>query len=121
MIGKGGYGSVYLARYKENNKLYAIKLIKREGSLENASKNERDILVKIANIDNPFLLKIKFAFCDKNYLYIGTEFVQGGSLIGHMLLKENGRLDLEATKFYAIELLLAIECLHKNLIMHRDI
>ena len=35
--------------------------------------------------------------------------------------KKEGRLYLETTKFYAIELLLASECLHKNLIMHWDI
>ena len=47
--------------------------------------------------------------------------MQGGDFFDAIIKKKERRLDLETTKFYAIELLLAIECLHENLIMHRDI
>lgn len=36
MIGKGAYGSVFLARKKDNDKIYAIKSIKKRKDAEQA-------------------------------------------------------------------------------------
>ncbi len=45
--------------------------------------------------------------------------MNGGELFYH--LKQEGRFTEERTKFYAAEIILAIECLHQNNIIYRDL
>lgn len=48
-----------------------------------------------------------------------TDFMIGGELFFH--LRQQKKFDEERTKFYAAELILAIEYLHKNNIIYRDL
>ena len=47
------------------------------------------------------------------------DFLNGGELFYH--LKKEGRFSEHRTQFYAAEILLALECLHKNGIIYRDL
>lgn len=47
------------------------------------------------------------------------DFLNGGELFYH--LKLEGRFSEERTQFYAAEILLAIECLHENNVIYRDL
>ena len=120
LIGKGSYGKVVLVRLKSNGKLYAMKILNKVllklTKQEAHTKNERNLMTKI---NNPFIVNIKFAFQDKSKLYLVTEFIQGGELFFH--LKRKKTFSEEATKFYAIELILAISYLHKNNTIYRDL
>ena len=46
MLGKGFYGKVILARKKENNKIYAMKIVKKKKLIDKPEYmiNERNIL-----------------------------------------------------------------------------
>ena len=120
VLGKGSFGEVLLVQLKANNKYYAMKiLIKKQVKLrhqEAHTKAERDLMVRI---NCPFIVNIKFAFQDSVKLYIITEFMQGGEMF-FFLYKEK-RFSNEKTRFYIIEIILAIEFLHKNKMFYRDL
>ena len=120
VLGKGSFGEVLLVRLKANNKYYAMKiLIKKNVKLrhqESHTRTERDLMVKI---NCPFIVNIKFAFQDAVNLYIITEFMQGGEMFFH--LHREKKFSNEKTKFYIVEIILAIEFLHKNKMLYRDL
>ena len=47
------------------------------------------------------------------------DFLNGGELFYHMKLE--GRFNENRARFYAAEIILAIECLHENGIIYRDL
>ena len=120
LIGKGSYGSVFLVRFKKNNKLYAMKVLSksllRSQNQENNTKSERNLMVQI---NCPFIVNIKFAFQNESKLFLVQEFLQGGDLFFH--IHTNPRFSNEKAKFYIIELVLAIEFLHKHNMLYRDL
>jgi len=77
---------------------------------------ERKILEKA---DNPFIIKLHYAFQTKYYLFLILDFCPGGELFFHM--HRAVRFNEHLAKFYLSEVLLAIEYLHSNNIMYRDL
>ena len=120
LLGRGSYGQVCLVRLKLNNKLYAMKVLDKallkSKHQELHTKAERDLMVKI---NCPFIVNIKSAFQDEKYLYIISDFMQGGDLYYH--LHQNRVLDFERAQFYISQIVLALEYLHKNNMIYRDL
>ena len=120
LIGKGSFAKVYLVRNKSNQKIYSMKKLDKPFIKQNRQEqhiiNERILLSKM---DNPFLVKLYCAFQDKEHLYFIMEFIQGGELFFH--LHRETRFDDEKTRFYIAELILALNFLHRNKIIYRDI
>ena len=59
------------------------------------------------------------AFQSENNLFYVMEFLSGGDLYFH--LEYYGRFTREITVFYAAEIFLAVNFLHRNKVIHRDI
>ena len=120
LLGRGSFGQVCLVRLKINNKLYAMKILDKKilkaKNQELHTKSERDLMVKI---NCPFIVNIKSAFQDEKYLYIISDFMQGGDLFYHM--HEARVFDFELAQFYVSEIVLALEYLHKNNMIYRDL
>lgn len=120
ILGKGAFGKVYLTRMKENQKLYAIKTIRKDVVIEtqqiDAVNLERDVLL---NCDHPFLVGMEFVFQSELRLYFVMPFVQGGELYKHFLT--NKRFPEEVVKFYSVQIAMAIGHLHSKGIIHRDL
>ena len=120
LIGKGSYGYVYLVRYNKNNAIYAMKVyIKsdlREKNQENNTKSERNLMTQI---NFPFIVSVKFAFQTESKLFLVQEFIQGGDLFFH--IHSDQKFSNQKTKFYVVELVLAIEFLHNNNMIYRDL
>ena len=120
ILGKGSFGKVILVRLKKTNKLYALKILKKDLIRKKQqiihTKTEREILEKM---NNPFIAKLKFAFQNKDKLYLVTKFLQGGDLFFH--LRNDTKFHEEKMRFYVCQIILAIEYLHKNDIIYRDL
>ena len=120
IIGKGAFGEVRVCKYIPNGSIVAIKKMKKE---EMHKKNqvlhvraERDVL---SEAKNEWIVDLKFSFQDQNYLYLGMEFLPGGDLMS--LLMARDILPEKDAKFYAAEIVLAIESVHKLDCIHRDL
>ena len=121
LLGRGSFGEVLLVRLKVNNKLYAMKILNKDllkiKKQQTHTKTERNLMVKI---NSPFIVNIKSAFQDQTKLYIVTEFMQGGDMFFHMH-DANEPFKMDRVKFYVMELVLALDFLHKNNMVYRDL
>ncbi|KAJ2227370.1 hypothetical protein EV180_002482 [Coemansia sp. RSA 518] len=120
LIGKGGYGKVYLVQHKQTHRYFAMKVLRKASILLKRRQitftmTERSIL---SEVQHPFIVKLYYAFQSNSKLYLIMEYVAGGEMFTHMASE---RIFTEAqASFYAAELVLAISHLHKLGIVFRD-
>ena len=120
VLGKGTYGKVVLCREKATSNLYSIKVIKKDMVIYN--ETIRQILTEkrvLQKTNHPFLLSLKYSFTTCDHLCLVTEFVKGGELYFH-LAKERPFSE-HRSRFYGAEMISAIDYLHTNNIIHRDL
>ncbi|MBW0547977.1 hypothetical protein O181_087692 [Austropuccinia psidii MF-1] len=120
-VGQGGYGEVFLARHKVSQEVVALKKMKKKTLLKMDEikhvLTERDILTATSKSD--WLVKLLYAFQDPGYIYLAMEFVPGGDV--RTLLNNSGVLKEEHARFYATEMFIAVDSLHKLGYIHRDL
>lgn len=119
-LGTGTFGRVRLCRSRRNQKFYALKILKkfevvRLKQVEHIM-SEKAIL---SQINHPFIVCLGGAFQDANCLYMLLEYVIGGELFSH--LRKAGRFSNETTRFYAAQIVLALQHLHSLDIVYRDL
>ncbi|CAK7566197.1 MAG: Serine/threonine-protein kinase [Sporothrix epigloea] len=123
LIGKGTFGQVYQVRKRDTRRIYAMKVLSKKKIVQKKevahTVGERNILVRTATSDSPFIVGLKFSFQTPSDLYLVTDYMSGGELFWH--LQKEGRFEEGRAKFYIAELILAIEHLHDNNIVYRDL
>ena len=120
-IGKGAYGSLYYAKQKTSNKLFAIKEMSRQQVINQGATLEiikREISIHI-RIDHPNIVKLYSSHEDESNIYMIMEYVPNGTLF-NLIQKYRGLTELTAFKYF-IQVVFAIAFLHKNGFAHRDI
>ena len=120
VIGRGSYGKVCLVQFKQTNDLYAMKSLKKnvlidEEQIESALL-EKNIL---QSLNYPFLVEMSFCFQTEERVYFVLPFVRGGELFQH--LRQFKYFPEKKVQFYASIIGLALQYLHKNGIVYRDI
>ncbi|CAH8644881.1 unnamed protein product [Schistosoma margrebowiei] len=119
-LGVGAFGKVWLVRKKDNNQLYAMKLLNKRDVVERRQlahvQAERDIL---AEADNEWVVKLFFSFQDSRALYLVMEYIPGGDMMS--LLIKKGIFEEPLARFYIAELTLALQSVHAMGFVHRDI
>eukprot|EP00128_Syssomonas_multiformis_P008097 Colp12_sorted_trinity150504_noHs@10681 len=119
-LGTGTFGRVFLCKHNEGQQFFAMKVLKkvevvRLKQVEHI-QSEKSIL---SSINHPFIVNLFCTFQDDRNLYMLLEYVCGGELFSH--LRRAGRFTADMTKFYAAEIVLAIEYLHSLDIIYRDL
>ncbi|KAJ6906542.1 serine/threonine-protein kinase D6PKL1-like [Populus alba x Populus x berolinensis] len=126
-LGSGDIGSVYLAELKTklnemDSTFFAAKVMDKKElasrNKEGRARTEREIL---ETLDHPFLPAL-YAFMDtQRWLCLLTEFCPGGDL--HVLRQRQPlkRFEETAVRFYASEVIVALEYLHMMGIVYRDL
>ncbi|XP_065408615.1 STE20-like serine/threonine-protein kinase isoform X2 [Chrysemys picta bellii] len=117
-LGDGAFGKVFKAQNKETKVLAAAKVIdtKSEEELEDYMV-EIDIL---ASCDHPNIVKLLDAFYYENNLWILIEFCAGGAVDAVMLELERPLTEPQI-KVVCKQTLEALNYLHENKIIHRDL
>ncbi|XP_077137290.1 microtubule-associated serine/threonine-protein kinase 2-like [Ranitomeya variabilis] len=120
LIGKGAYGTVYLARHKDSQQIFAMKKIAK-WNLDTPKRverafQERDILTFA---DCPFVVSMLCSFPTKTDLCMVMEHVEGGDC--GSLLRTRGHLPVPLARLYFAEAVLAVEYLHSYGVIHRDL
>ncbi|CAK4477321.1 unnamed protein product [Aphanomyces euteiches] len=120
VIGKGACGTVLLVQKKDNLKLYAMKVLKKDWvmnkDLVTQTMAERRILQEA---NHPYIVQLRFAFQNNDKLYMVMDYYSGGSL--RQVLRRRGRFSIKRARFYLAEILLAIAHLHASNILYRDL
>lgn len=120
VLGKGNFGKVMLAEEKKSRSLYAIKVLKKEFIIENdeveSTQSEKRVFLAAAKQRHPFLLNLHSCFQTETRVYFVMEYVSGGDLMLHIQKKQ---FTLRQAKFYACEVLLALQYFHSQGIIYR--
>ncbi|XP_013774735.1 protein kinase DC2-like [Limulus polyphemus] len=119
-IGTGTFGRVCLCRDKVTGGYYAMKILEKADVIRLKQvehvKNEKTILHQVTH---PFIIDMIWSTHDDSSLYMLFEYVCGGELFTY--LRNAGRFNGTIGTFYAAEIVLALEYLHKHQIVYRDL
>ncbi|XP_028836453.1 serine/threonine-protein kinase Sgk2b isoform X3 [Denticeps clupeoides] len=121
VIGKGSFGKVLLARHKETDVHYAVKVLQKS-TIQNTKQQgqvmcERSVLLQ--TLDHPFLVRLHYSFQTSEKLYFVLDYASGGELFYHL---QRERVFLEPrARFYAAEIASALGYLHTLRIIYRDL
>ncbi|TKW38606.1 hypothetical protein SEVIR_1G126200v4 [Setaria viridis] len=126
-LGYGDIGSVYLVELRAGGAggrgaLFAMKVMDK-GSLAGRNKlararTEREIL---GLLDHPFLPTLYSHFETDKFCCLLMEYCCGGNLHSLRQKQPNKRFTEDAARFYASEVLLALEYLHMLGVVYRDL
>jgi protein-serine/threonine kinase len=141
MLGRGDVGKVYLVREKKGGKLYAMKgvpvafcyiftascvvrppvLSKKEMVARKKIKRaltEQEIL---ATSNHPFIVTLYHSFQSDEYLYFCMEYCMGGEFFRALQTRPGKCLPEDGARFYAAEVISALEYLHLIGFIYRDL
>ncbi|XP_074560661.1 serine/threonine-protein kinase D6PK-like [Curcuma longa] len=121
-LGCGDIGSVYLSELSGTKSYFAMKVMDK-GLLASRKKllraqTEREIL---QCLDHPFLPTLYTHFETDKFSCLVMEFCPGGDLHTLRQRQPGKHFSEQAVKFYAAEILLALEYLHMLGIIYRDL
>lgn len=120
LLGTGSFGEVYLVEKISDQSLHAMKVLSKDKIMENRltryAMTERNVL---STVNHPFIVNLNYAFQTTSELLLLMQFCPGGDLSEY--LQQEKRFQEYKTRIYSAEILLAIEELHKNDIIYRDL
>eukprot|EP00035_Acanthoeca_spectabilis_P015438 m.307333 g.307333 ORF g.307333 m.307333 type:complete len:561 (-) comp16361_c0_seq8:1441-3123(-) len=121
VLGKGSYSTVHLAEEKSTGKTFAMKILEKlfiqKERKEKYVMIEKEVFQKMHF--SPFIVQLHYTFQDTKRLYFVLENAPKGELL-HWI-KKLGSFDEECTRFYAAEILMALDHMHSVNILHRDL
>ena len=119
-IGEGGMGIVYKAKCHLLNRFVAVKILKTELS------NDEEFLARFkregtssASLSHPNIVNVHDVGAQGQINFIVMEYIVGKTL--KQLIKEKVRLTPQMALDISLQIAKALECAHKNNIIHRDI
>ncbi|KAH7842532.1 hypothetical protein Vadar_006465 [Vaccinium darrowii] len=125
LIGCGAFGRVYMGMNLDSGELLAVKQVSiaaNSASKEKTQAHIRELEEEVnllKNLSHPNIVRYLGTAREEESLNILLEFVPGGSISS--LLGKFGSFPESVIRMYTKQLLLGLEYLHKNGIMHRDI
>ena len=121
-IGKGGFGLVWKVIHKKTQKVYCIKVIEKQGIIQQKLVDQMNREIKIMYILNhPHCLRLKNHFEDDQNFYLVMPLAHKGQL--YRILRKFKKFDEKTAAQILRETISALQYLHSfnPPIIHRDI
>jgi protein kinase A len=119
-LGTGSFGRVHLVQSTHNHRFYAMKVLKKAQVVKMKQiEHTNDERKMLSRARHPFLITLWGTWQDSRNLYMVMDFVEGGELFS--LLRKSQRFPNPVAKFYAAEVTLALDYLHSQQIIYRDL
>ena len=119
LIGRGSFGEVQLVRHKTSKQVYAMKRLSKYTMITRSDTaffwEERYIMT---NANSDWIVQLHFAFQDTKYLYMVMDYMPGGDIVSLMNIYE---IPEKWAIFYMMEVVLALDTIHKMGFIHRDV
>lgn len=120
-LGKGAFGQVYLVKYKKDpTSYYAMKIIEKQHVINSKQLAHTQSELRLLNaMDSSFIIKLKEFFMDNVHLFLVLPYAEGGDMF--TILRSQKRFEESLSKFYAAQVVLALEYMHYMGIVYRDL
>lgn len=121
-IGRGQFGTVYVAESEEDQKQYAVKVVQKsliDGNtmLKKLQKAEVGVM---NNINHPNIMHLFDFLESENNYYLIMQFCNNGDLEQYMINKKKKFFGEEESIYFLKQIMVGFQEQHKNKIMHRD-
>lgn len=122
LLGKGDVGKVYLVRHKASHRLYAMKILNKREMIDR-HKIKRALLERslLAAANHPFIVPLHHAFQSDHHLYLCLEYCMGGEFFRALQTRKLKCITEPDARFYAAEVVAALEYLHLLGFIYRDL
>ena len=119
-LGKGGFAKCYELKRVDNGRIYAAKIIDKQGLYNGRSKKKLINEIKIhKKLNNSNIVGFEKFFEDKDNVYILLELCSNQTL--RELVKRRKRLNELEVQCYTLQIIRALKYLHNHRIIHRDL
>lgn len=119
VVGRGAFGKVRIVERKDTGLSFALKYIRKDEVVR--SESVRNIIRErrmLEHVNHPFICNLRYSFQDIEYMYLIVDLMSGGDLRFHISRKT---FTEEAVRFWIAELGCALQYIHGQGIIHRDV
>ncbi|CAD8087603.1 unnamed protein product [Paramecium sonneborni] len=121
-LGRGKFSDVHMAIDNRTGLIFALKIIKKQTVIEHEMQEQlaREIVIQ-SKLSHPNIVKMFGQSYDQQYIYMMLEFCNNGELFQHQYKQQNKRFSEKEASHFIMQILSAIQYMHKQGFMHRDL